>query len=406
MTLLTHRPSETPIAVHPRGRGKYAEVLAAPLVPRLLAGTLVGRLPSAMAPVLVLLAEVHHHAELSTAGMMAALQGLAAALGQPLLARQADRHGHRRVLAWSTIATTMVFAALALTPRTLATTAVLVGLSGLLAPPLQACQRARWQQLLPESARETAVAIDTGTAEMVYITAPLLAAAAVYRTGPASGYLLAAVLGAAGTALVCTSPALPQPPAAVARDLLGPLKSSTLRWMLPVHLCIGAAIGTVPIAGLLIADRSGNSSAAGLVPALYACGSLFGGLLYSARRWPGTAPARFLTATALLSATWLPVLFCADPWTAGLAAVLPGAALTPTLTCGQYLTQQLVPGQQAEASAWLIAALGTGEAVGVSAAGHWPATWWPLVAAGLAAQTLAIAQVHLHRTAKALERTS
>lgn len=405
MTLLTRRPSEVRTPVHSRAQGNFADVLATPLVPRLLAGTLIGRLPSAMAPVLVLLAEVHHHAGLSTAGLMAALQALAASLGQPLLARQADRRGHRMVLAWSTVATSLVFAALALAPRPLVVTAVLVGLSGLLAPPLQACQRARWQQLVPPAARETAVTIDTSSAEMVYITAPLLAAAAVYRTGPASGYLLAAVLGVVGTAVVCTAPA-PPPPASAARDLLGPLKSTVMRWMLPIHLCIGAAIGTVPLAGLLIANRSGNSSAAGLVPALYACGSLLGGLLYGARRWPGSAPARLLTATVLLAATWLPVLFCTAPWTAGLAAILPGAALTPTLTCAQYLTQLLAPGQQAEASAWLIAALGTGEAVGVGAAGHWPATWWPMLAAGLAALTLATAQIRLHPAVDALERTS
>jgi len=404
MTVLMRRASEARVPVPSQARGNYAEVLAAPLVPRLLAGTLVGRLPSAMAPVLVLLAEVHHHAGLSTAGLMAALQGLAASLGQPLLARQADRHGHRMVLAWSTIATTLVFTALALAPQPLLVTAVLVGLSGLLAPPLQACQRVRWQQLVPANVRETALTIDTSSAEMVYVTAPLLAAAAVYRTGPASGYLLAALLGAVGTAAVCTAPA-PLPPASATRDLLGPLKSPTLRWMLPVHLCIGAAIGTVPLAGLLIANRSGSSSAAGIVPALYACGSLAGGLIYGARRWPGTALARLLTVTVLLSAAWLPVLFCTSPWTAGLAAILPGAALTPTLTCGQYLTQQLAPGHQAEASAWLIAALGAGEAAGVGAAGHWPATWWPLIAAGLAALTLAIAQFHLHPAVKALEGT-
>lgn len=60
---------------------------------RLLAGTLIGRLPNGMAPLAILLLIQHEGGTLALAGALCALYSLAAALGQPVLGRLVDRHG-------------------------------------------------------------------------------------------------------------------------------------------------------------------------------------------------------------------------------------------------------------------------------------------------------------------------
>ena len=377
----------------PAGTG-YAAVLRSPTAAHLLLGTLTGRLPSAMLPVLVLLAEVRGGAGFATAGLLAALQSLAASVGQPLIARRCDRSGHRRTIARSTTATTLVLLALAATPtHAVPLLAVLVLLSGL-APPLQSVQSARWPHLVPETALTSALALDAAGTEILYIGAPLLAAAMVYGPGPAPAYLLAAALGAAGSALVCAHTPAHHTPATTQRPhWLGALRAPALRWLLGIHLGLGWAIGTVPLAGALIADRAQLPATAGWFPAAFAVGSLLGALGYGAHHWPGTALHHLGLGTAAFALSWLPLLACTAPLAANLVAVLPGLMVTPILTSGR----RLLTGQSSEANGWLIAALGAGEALGVCVAGHWPALWWPLAGAGAAYAVSVLPRLRLPR---------
>ena len=377
-------------------RNPYTAVLRAPHVPALLAGTLIARLPSAMAPTLVLLAETSRGATLATAGALSALQALSAAAGGPLLARAADRHGHRPVLSAATAATTLVLLLLAIPGTPLPLTTVLVASSGVLAPPAQACLRSRWPALVPDPVLASAHALDTSASELLYIAAPLLAAGTVYGTGASSGYLLAAILGSAGTAVLSWAPTVPGHRTSTGpRNPLGVLRSADLRWIMAIHAAIGAALGSVTLAGLLIATRTGAHSAAGIPAAFYATGSLLGGLAFGARPWRGTSASRLLITIALMAATWIPVALSPTVWTASLAALLPGAALTPALTTGSDLRRERVPDGQAEASAWVLCALGLGEALGVTLSSHWPSTWWPTVYAITALTIAALWLRHL-----------
>ncbi|MFF2146634.1 MFS transporter [Kitasatospora sp. NPDC058190] len=347
-----------------------------------------------MAPTLVLLAQTRAGTGLVTAGVLSALQAITAALSQPVLARVADRYGHRTVLTASTAATTLVFLLLAAMPASEFLTGILVALSGLLAPPVQSCLRGRWTTLVPDHAIGCAHALDSSLSEILYIAAPLTTAAAVYGTGPASGYLLAAGLGVIGTAVLSVAPSVPATRSTWARHSLGPLRSADLLWIMSIHACLGASVGTVTLAGLLVSTHSGQPSTSGLVPALYAVDALVGGLIFGARRWPGTPARRLVIGFVLMAVSWLPAAACSTPWGAALAAIVPGAAMTPTLVCGSDLRHEHVIDGQAEASGWVIAATGFGRAIGVALASHWPTTWWPAVYAACALPTAAL---WLHR---------
>ncbi|MFH9348050.1 hypothetical protein [Kitasatospora sp. NPDC017646] len=94
----------TTTATGPAQGSGYRAVLGSPHVARLLGGTMIGRLPTGMAPIVILLLVRAEHGPLALAGLLGALYGLASALGQPLLGRLIDRHGQTQVLVPATIA--------------------------------------------------------------------------------------------------------------------------------------------------------------------------------------------------------------------------------------------------------------------------------------------------------------
>ena len=75
----------------------YLEILRAKHAARLLTGTLVGRLPNATAAIAIVLFVRAEGGSYSLAGALAAVYGVANAVGQPLLGRLVDLHGQPRV---------------------------------------------------------------------------------------------------------------------------------------------------------------------------------------------------------------------------------------------------------------------------------------------------------------------
>ncbi|MEV7121208.1 hypothetical protein [Kitasatospora griseola] len=129
----------------PAGRAQdstYRAVLGPPHVARLLGGTLIGRLPTGMAPVAILLLVRAEHGSLQLASLLGALYGLAVAIGQPMLGRLTDRFGQTAILYAITPVADVAFLLLPSTGPL--RHPVLAALAASLAtPPLEACLRAR-----------------------------------------------------------------------------------------------------------------------------------------------------------------------------------------------------------------------------------------------------------------------
>lgn len=110
------------------------------------------------APIAILLLVRAEDGSLALAGLLSALFGLAAAVGQPLLGRMVDRHGQTRILIGATGAPTTAFLLLpCVSPtRHLALAALAVVIAGLSTPPLAAGLRTLWPVLLPDSDQQRA----------------------------------------------------------------------------------------------------------------------------------------------------------------------------------------------------------------------------------------------------------
>ncbi|MEV8426433.1 MFS transporter [Streptomyces niveus] len=386
-----------------RARTTYGAVLGSPHVARLLGGTLIGRLPNGMAPVAIVLLVTADGGTLAFGGLLSALYGLASALSQPVKGRLMDRHGQTMVSGPAAILNSAALLALPATATTsspaLATVVVVLG--GLSAPPLEAGLRALWPSVLPDPVRRhTALALDTGTQGLLYITGPLLVAALTTAHSPSLALVVTAALGLAGTALVLTAPPSRtwQPSTRGRSETPARLLSSQLVALFVALVGVGVAIGGMNVWAVAMAERHHTDLLAGLLPAAFSTGSFLGGLLYGHRTWPG-APARQLIVGAsgfLLG--WLPLLALPGPHPATVLIAVPGAFLTLVVARAFTTTDVLAPpARTTEAYTWLLLSIGVGQAAGTALAGRLADHPHALAALPAAGATLALTVLLLAR---------
>ncbi len=186
----------------------YAELLRVRHVGRLLAGTLVGRLPNATAAFAIVLFVRAEGGSYTLGGILSGGYGLATAVGQPLLGRAVDLRGQPRVLLPSALlsaAGMALFAVVGIDPLPLACAAVLV--AGLFTPPLEGALRALWPSVLKREDRvHGAYALDAVAQEVMFAVAPLIVTLLVATASEAAALLVLNALGVLGALWVVLSP--------------------------------------------------------------------------------------------------------------------------------------------------------------------------------------------------------
>ncbi|QLE74890.1 MFS transporter [Streptomyces rectiverticillatus] len=371
----------------------YADLLRGPHVTRLLLGTLVGRLPSAMASVAVPLALRQAGASYGFVGVAVGVFAIASAIGGPLLGRLVDRAGQPLVLLPTALVAAVGFAVVAIAPGS--RTAVLAGvaLAGAATPPLEPCLRALWPDIVAPGKLEAAYALDSASQELVFVGGPLVVAGGVAVASPAAALWAGALLGIAGVLVVATAP-----PARVWKaparsgDRLGPLRSRGLVVLLTGLTGAGVAIGTLNVLVVHYAEDHRLPGGAPTLLALNALGALIGGLAYGAvRHWRVAPPRRTLLLMLGLTAGYgLLCLLPAPPLMAGLM-ILTGLFLAPVLTVVFVLVGELAPaGTVTEAFAWLVTLMTAGVALGSAVVGTVLETAGPTWAASCGVAGLAV----------------
>lgn len=356
------------------GHPATATVLRCDHVVRLLAGTLLGRLPNGMAPLAILLLVQADDGSLALGGALCAVYAIASAVGQPMLGRMVDRHGQTLITGTAVVLTTTALLVLPLTrpANHPATATTLVVLAGLTTPPLEAGLRALWPSVLPDPGQyRAALAIDTGSQGLIYIAGPPLTVALAHAFSPAIALVTAALAGLAGATVVLTAqPSRTWQPSGRPASLLGPLHHAGLRRLFTGLGGVGFALGALTVWAVDAANRQHAPWLAGTAPAALSAGSVAAGVLLAHRALPGTPASQVTVAAAAFAASWLPLLAGPSPWAAVAAVLVPGMILTPLITSAFLTTEALTaPGMVTEAYAWLIAAVGTGQAAGTALAG-------------------------------------
>jgi MFS family permease len=343
---------------------------------RLLATSIVARLPTEMLGVGLLVHARHLTGSFTRAGVVTGAFAIALGAGGPLLGRIVDRRGRTAVLLGGACVASVLLFAIALLPAhaPIATLVALAAGIGLTMPPIGACLRTQLPALLsdPGALRRT-YAMEASLVELTYIVGPALAVGigAVWSTPMAIA--LAGVFLLTGTAAFAAQPESRSwgAPRAVRPVPTGALRVPAMRVLVAILVAVGLLLGADEVAVVAAATRlHAPVGAAGLF-AVWGTGSFLGGLAIS--RLGGGA--RTATGCGLLLAAMTAghlALIPADGSLVLLMVVLflAGATIAPTEASLYAMVNSAVqPGALTEAFAWLATAMALGGAAGAAGAG-------------------------------------
>jgi MFS family permease len=353
-----------PVSAMPSARA----VLRTPQVPLVLVAGQVGRLPFGSAP-LALLLFARESVSLAVSAAVVAVFTAGMAIGAPLLARAVDRHRQPPVLYASATLSAAGYLLAASSGSRPALLMIGAALAGLGTPPLEACLRALWPDLVPPSLVTAAYALDIALQEVIFVAGPLVTLAAVAVAGPPAGLVaagllqLAGVLAFARARVVRTWRGRP-----AERHWAGPLRVLRLMLLVIGVAFAGAAVGSIPVALTGYAEAAGNRSLTGWMLAAQAGGALVGGLLYT-RAGPG-GRNRLPILTAGFTLGYLPLVLAPAPGAMAVLLALSGVMLPPVLTVVFLTADRLAPpGTAVEAFAWIMTTFTVGSATGAAVAG-------------------------------------
>ncbi|MFI2434107.1 MFS transporter [Streptomyces sp. NPDC018693] len=357
----------------------YLEILRARHAARLLTGTLVGRLPNATAAIAIVLFVRAEGGGYSLAGALAAVYGVANAVGQPVLGRLVDLRGQPRVQLPAALASALAMAVFAFTGlEALPLAYAAVGAAGLFTPPLEGGLRALWPSVLRrEDQVHTAYAMDAVAQEVMFTVGPLLVTLCVSVWSAQAALLVLNAVGVVGALSVVLSP-----PSRAWRSApreahwLGALRSRGLLALLGAFLFVGIALGSITVASVPYADDHGGDAVYGWLMAALGLGALIGGTVYGARPWPGVPERRLRVLVAFLAVCYLPLMLMPGAVAMVALTALAGVFLAPAIACAFVIVDRHAPrGTVTEAFSWLVTTFTVGHSLGTGLAG-------PVVEAG------------------------
>jgi MFS family permease len=354
---------------------KYGEVLSPPGARHALLASVFGRLSLGMTGLALLLLVRAATGSYADAGFVSAAYAVSFAIASPYRARTADRRGPSPVLRLTGVAHPLAFGLLVLLARAGAPTVAMAAaalLIGVTVPPLGSVMRALWGEIVSGPQLATAYSLESVVVELCFVLGPLVVGALALVT-PDLGVLASGTVAGIGALLLAANPRVRAvvPHEARPTDLLGPLVSPVVRACLLNVLWIGFGFGTIEVGVLAFVDAQGHSrSAAGLVLAVWSCGSILGGLVYGGLHLV-TPPARQLPllVTAVGIGAALPVL-SPNVYVLGALLVLAGSTIAPFSACNSViLGASAPPGTVTEAFAWNGSMIFGGAAAGTALAG-------------------------------------
>jgi hypothetical protein len=354
----------------------YSDLLRRSEVRRLVSGSMIARLPSAMLPLAILLLVNTRLGSLAAAGLIVGAFSIGRAAASPLVGALIDRLGQFWVLVSGAAAQAILLGGLLLAVQaraSVAVTAIVAALAGAATPPIQACLRALWPVVAPgDAARDAAYSFDATSQELIWIFGPLLVSLLLLIATPGVVVVVCAAIGFAGVTLFVVSPVSRgwRGSRDSKRSRLGALGSRDLRALLVTVVFAGVSWGALTFGVAALAVSLGSSRASGLLLALVSVGSISGGVLIGARRWSWSTIKRY---RALLAAT----VVCSTPLllASSIAIAAPMSLIAGFPLAATYASQYILTGRSAqqgtttEAFTWLSSMFALGISVGYAGAG-------------------------------------
>ncbi|MEA2466459.1 MAG: hypothetical protein QOJ57_585, partial [Thermoleophilaceae bacterium] len=292
-----------------------------------------------------------------------------------VLARVVDRRGQTVVLRAGALVEAGSILALALLPADAPFAAIVAAaaLVGLGQPPVGACMRALWQELLEgDVGRHTAYSLEGVVTEVVYMAGPVVIVGGIGSWSLRAALAFCAATVVAGNAAFSLHPASRgwRPQRDAAPGLAGALRGRGVRVLLAVFLLAGLGLGAVEVAVPAALDAMGRRNLTGLLFGLWSIGSMLAGFAVG-RVGPGRdAPRRLAILLAGWGAAHAAVGLAGSTAMLALLLLVAGLSITPTFVSANGMLDELAPrGTLTEAFTWLSTGLTGGLAIGSALGG-------------------------------------
>ncbi|MDP3951667.1 MFS transporter [Microbacterium sp.] len=338
----------------------YRDLLRTPGVGRMIAAQLTARFPSGMASLAILLHVEQQTGSYGAAGLVLAATSVGQAVSGPVTSRWMGVWGMRRVLALTATICTLAVLALGLLPLNLAGYMAFGLIAGLSTPPIQSAVRTISPKLVNSSQLTPLFSLDASLQEIIWILAPVVITLVSTQVGTTEGLVLVAIILVLGCGWFILSPEvgrvrIPRSRRALGRVLLKPpVALATAIGFLVIGACSAVEVGVV-------ATFEHGSLEAGVVLAIFAGGSLVGGLSFGhIPIGPWAMARRLLIVTVGLTLTMVML----NAYWLGGALFLAGLGVAPALAVLFAITTASVKfSETAEAFGWA----GTGQLIGAAA---------------------------------------
>ena len=140
---------------------------------------------------------------------------------------------------------------------------------------------------------------------------------------------------------------------------LGALAAPGIRTLVAAMLPVGFAFGALEVALPAFADHEGRPELAGVLVALWALGSVAGGLAYGARPRRGSLSGSHLRIALLLPLSFLPLALATSPAMMALLVIPAGVLIAPLIATRNEMAGLVAPeGARTEAYTWPLTAHG------------------------------------------------
>lgn len=317
------------------------------------------------------------------AGVMSAAFSLSAAAGMIISSRLVDRLGQHKVLGWLIAGESLGLALFVISMELawpLAISAIIVVAAGTCSPAVGPAVRARWTFVIArvDSASSpklrTAFALESIFEEIIFTIGPLITAWLAISLALPAPIILAIVIGVAGTLVLIRQRSTEPTPAPLHQSQVphkAAFRRSGVQLMIWSAIATGAIFGSFEVSIVAFTAEQGAPQASGLLLAVWALMSMFGGLWFGSRHFRAPLSRQLVVITGSLTVALAVIPFLNSLTTLTLASIISGALVAPLLITIFSLAERLVPNAQlTEGLTFINSGLTVGFSLGVAAGGY------------------------------------
>ena len=337
----------------------YASLLKSPGVARIIAAQLTARFPFGMLSLALLLHVEHVHDSYAAAGLVLAATSIGQAIAGPLTSRWMGRWAMRPVLILTTVLCTASIGTIALVEMPVSLYMAIGLIAGLSMPPVQPAVRTIYPKMVNSRQLTPLFSLDASAQEIIWVLGPVITVFLAVQISTVTAILTATGILVVGSTWFISSPEVGRVRIPLSRRKLGavlsrpPVLLATVTGFLLIGACAAVEVGVVAAFG-----EGGSES--GIILAIFAIGSLIGGLSFGHRPIAPTALAMRMLGVAIgLSLAIVSLNF----WWLALTMLIAGVGIAPALAVMFAIVSASVKfSETAEAYGWV----GTGQLIGAA----------------------------------------